>query len=296
MTLPTGRHGIAGAATAMALLSALTAPAEGQEPQGAFAGRPPLCLADDPRVEVLLLGSYHMANPGQDAFNLKADDVTTPERQAEVEALVRRLATFRPTRVAVEAPYADSVTWRSAYAAYRSGGRALAPNEREQIGFRLAAALAHDQIYPVDVRMPLNMAAVGTVAQRNPAHAKRMAEMQSFGQEAMRMMAGWLAGGSVSDMLYRMNQPSVLELAHSPYARFFLPVAEGEQYAGADMVATWYQRNLRILANLHRAIQAREDRVFVVFGQGHIPLLRQFVIDSPDLCLVDPLPFLVDER
>lgn len=76
--------------------------------------------------------------------------------------------------------------------------------------------------------------------------------------------------------------------------RFYFPVVEGEDYAGPDLVATWYRRNLRIMANLRRAIRGEHDRVLVVYGQGHIPLLRQFTADSPDLCLVDPLPFLID--
>ena len=298
------RPGAAVAALATGRAGWFAAPAFAQEPPGAFAQEPlgafaippEGCLADDSRVEVLLLGSYHMANPGQDAFNLDADDVTTPERQAEIQALVDRLATFRPTRVAVEAAYADSGDWQAAYRAYRSGERPMSPNEREQIGFRLAAQLGHERVYPIDVSLGLDFESVGGVAERDPEHGRRLAELESFGQEAMRTMAGWLANGTVSDMLYRMNQPATLHLAHTPYTRFFLPIVEGEQYAGADMVAAWYQRNLRILANIHRSIENDDDRVFVVYGQGHIPLLRRFVVESPELCIVDPLPFLVDER
>lgn len=285
------------AAALSALSCTLVAAAVGaQVPLGAFASPPAMCLVDDHRVEVLLLGSYHMANPGMDAFNIEADDVMDPTRQAEIRALVDRIAEFHPTRVAVEASYADTEEWQAAYEAYRSGERSLLPNEREQVGFRLAAQLDHERIYPIDVAMPLDFGTVAPLARRNPAHGARLAGMQSFGEDAVRLMGGWLAEGSVSDMLYRMNQPAVLEQAHMPYARFFLPIVEGEQYAGADMVATWYHRNLRIMANIHRTIEADDDRVFVVYGQGHIPLLRQFVTESPDLCLVDPLPFLIDER
>ena len=36
------------------------------------------------RAEVLVLGVYHMANPGRDVFDTQADDVLAPRRQAEM--------------------------------------------------------------------------------------------------------------------------------------------------------------------------------------------------------------------
>lgn len=92
-------------------------------------------------------------------------------------------------------------------------------------------------------------------------------------------------------MLYAMNRNEASELNHMPYIAYFAPIVHGENYAGANMVADWYKRNLRIFTNLTRTA-APDDRVFVVFGQGHIKTLRDFVIQHPDFCVVDPLPFL----
>lgn len=36
----------------------------------------------------MVLGSYHMANPGADVFNMQADDVLSTHRQKEMEELV----------------------------------------------------------------------------------------------------------------------------------------------------------------------------------------------------------------
>jgi hypothetical protein len=49
-----------------------------------------------PRAEVLVLGVYHMANPGRDVFNMKTDDVLAPKRQAEIVQLMRVLKAFGP--------------------------------------------------------------------------------------------------------------------------------------------------------------------------------------------------------
>ena len=55
------------------------------------------------RAEVLVLGVYHMANPGRDVFNMQADDVLAPKRQAEIAQLMEVLKKFQPTKIAIEA-------------------------------------------------------------------------------------------------------------------------------------------------------------------------------------------------
>ena len=35
----------------------------------------------------LLLGTYHMGNPGLDVHNVQADDVLSPKRQEEIQRL-----------------------------------------------------------------------------------------------------------------------------------------------------------------------------------------------------------------
>src|SRR5215813_2413914 len=54
------------------------------------------------RAEVLVLGTYHMANPGHDIFNMQADDVLKPKRQAEIAQLIEVLKKFHPTKIAIE--------------------------------------------------------------------------------------------------------------------------------------------------------------------------------------------------
>ena len=64
---------------------------------------PPQKPAAATRAEVLVLGVYHMANPGHDIFNMQADDVLAPKRQAEIAQLIAALKSFHPTKIAVEA-------------------------------------------------------------------------------------------------------------------------------------------------------------------------------------------------
>src|SRR5437660_9687017 len=54
-------------------------------------------------IQVMVLGTYHFGNPGQDLHNMKVDSVLTRAKQAELADVASRLAKFNPTKIAVEA-------------------------------------------------------------------------------------------------------------------------------------------------------------------------------------------------
>jgi hypothetical protein len=232
-------------------------------------------------VSLLILGSYHMSNPGQDMFNFKADDVLAPKRQEELQAVVDRLALWRPTKVAIEAPFGDSLVV-SQYQAYLRGEFPLGKSEEQQIGFRLAKQLGHETIYPIDVRMGLNNSALNSVIESDPMkYGPYMQDLQTIGELAMSNMSKWLSEGTIGAMLYKMNDPEIMDVSHSVYFRGFAPLVSGDNYAGVDFLNTWYHRNLRIFGNLHQISDRPDDRIFIIYGQGHVPLLQKFAEDSP---------------
>jgi len=70
-----------------------------------------------------------------------------------------------------------------------------------------------------------------------------------------------------------------------------LPLGAGDTQPGANVVAGWHARNLRICAQLLQAVKPG-DRAVVFFGQGHIYLLRQCLSEVPEVELIDPLRYL----
>ncbi|HJU86154.1 MAG TPA: DUF5694 domain-containing protein, partial [Gemmatimonadota bacterium] len=256
---------------------------------------PASCGSDDERIEVLLLGSYHMANPGADVFNVEADDVLAPGRQREIEEVVERLAAFQPTRVAIESVWGDT-TAPARYRAYRAGGHELSRGEEEQIGFRLAARMDLPDVDPIDADGDFPFGPVQALAESDSTLARLLADGFETGQAAVETMARWLAEGTIGETLYRMNTPEAIQGAHDPYLRFLLPIVDDASAPGADLLSAWYDRNIRIFANLHRMGLGPDDRVFLLFGAGHIPILRQLVVDSPYFCVEDPLIYLPAPR
>ena len=143
----------------------------------------------------------------------------------------------------------------------------------------------------VDYRVGLPTDRIGPLLEQAPDLGRYMGGMETYGQWAMATLGTWLSENTVGGMLYRMNLPEAIYWADVGYYQFFLPLAHEEEYTGADIVGTWFERNLKIFSNLHR-ISEPGDRVFVIYGAGHIPHLRYFAAQSPYFCVVDPLPFL----
>jgi hypothetical protein len=56
-----------------------------------------------PPPEILIIGSYHMANRGHDIYNMHADDVLLAKRQQEITQVIEVLKKFHPTKIAIEA-------------------------------------------------------------------------------------------------------------------------------------------------------------------------------------------------
>jgi Family of unknown function (DUF5694) len=248
------------------------------------------CL--DSATPVLLLGTYHMDNPGRDMMNLQVDDVLAPKRQREIAELVDDLARFRPTKILIEAEYGNPDA-QTKYSQYLAGKYELGRDEREQVAFRLARKMNLSQIYGVDFPMDLDDKGLNQLMKDDPDRTnKTMQALGVDGAQEMKKQQELLDRDTVVEFYRFQNSDEAIEHNHSFYFKYFVPLAEGTNYAGADLVASWYQRNLRILNNIERIGIQKNDRVFILFGQGHVKLLRDFINATPGFCVTETGSYL----
>ena len=62
--------------------------------------------------------------------------------------------------------------------------------------------------------------------------------------------------------------------------------------AGADILTSWYKRNLRMLANFHLSLDPGDTRALMLVGSGHNKILWDLIETSPLLCRIDAQSFL----
>jgi hypothetical protein len=243
-------------------------------------------LAADAPVAVMIVGDFHMSNPGRDLHNLSVDDMLAPKRQAQIAAVVAGLARFHPTAVAAEWP--AGITSRR-YADYRAGKLAPSHNEVVQLGFRLAAAAGLSEVHGIDVDGDFPFEAVQTYARAHGQSAWVDAANATVADFVARQ-GERLKTGTVGAVLRWLNDPA--SIAHgNDFYRSMLHVGGGAEQPGAALLTAWYERNFRICANLVQMAKPG-DRIVVFYGSGHSFLLRQCVSETPGFALVEPNAYL----
>ena len=253
-------------------------------------GFPAVC--DHGEVQVLIVGTYHFANPGRDVIRQDIDDVLLPKRQAELADLVTRLASWKPDRIAVEWPVSRTDTVRAQYARYLAGALPPSRNEVVQIGFRLASRLGHQAVYPIDddSRLDLNDS-LRAVDRRRPEFKRvrdSIIDMLQKGAEAENAL---MRKTTIREHLLRLNGDEALHGGNS-LGMFggYLAAGEGQNYGGPQFLAQWYARNFNMAHNLTRMLGHDVRRILVIVGSGHVPPLRNLLDEAPQFCPVSPLP------
>ncbi|HTT97842.1 MAG TPA: DUF5694 domain-containing protein [Rhizomicrobium sp.] len=252
-----------------------------------LAALPSLCGAAEP-VSVMIVGDFHMSNPGRDLHNMQADDMLAPGRQKEIAAVTDALAKFKPTLVAVEWP-ADIVDQR--YPQYLDGTLAPSHNEVVQLGFRLAKTAGLKSVAGIDVDGEFPYEAVDTYAK---AHGESdiLATAGAETERFVKQQSDMLAGGKVGSVLRFLNDPALVKNGNSFY-RTTLWIGGGTNQPGAELLTQWYRRNFLICANLVQRAKPG-DHVAVFYGSGHSFLLRQCVTEMPGYKLVEANDYLPD--
>ena len=236
----------------------------------------------------MILGVYHFDNPGLDLVKGRTVDHLSEAKQAEIAEVLDALAAFAPTRIVLEAP-PDTTALQERYQAFRRDACELTADEREQLGFQLARQFDLPRVHLADHPSGMDFEAL-----MGAARAAGDQRFLGWFEESIKVGAELMertASMSVRAALSELNRPELQEQTRALYLQL-ARAAHGDDYAGARVVAEWYRRNFCIFVNVTRAIESPDDRVLVLFGQGHAPYLRELVRSSPDLELVEPNAYL----
>lgn len=248
---------------------------------------------------VLLLGTFHFGYPNLDGHKTDSSryiDVKSPQRQKELEELADVIRRFKPSRIYIESshqPWIDSL-----YAEYRAGRFAMGRNEIFQLGFRVAGQLNLPRLYAVD-SWPFSNQYSKTYGWIDSLWDHEMPDDSLRDQYWGARYKNWYTasdsielGLTMLENFLLMAEPAVQQRMHGHYlASGFStrPLSENENgQQGPDRLSIWwYNRNLRIFNNILRTRPGPDDRILVLFGNGHMPILRHCFYSSPEFQIVE---------
>ncbi len=243
-----------------------------------------------PTATVMVLGVAHLVARRDVHNSVFEDSPLSPKRQAQIAAVVERLARFHPTKVLIEGSFGDPV-YAERYRQYLAGQFKLPANEIYQFGFKLAARAGDGTIYPIDADGPglddttpsgkriLAFLKAHFTDVPDPVHDAYIARSDQIERD-----------GTYLDLLRYLNTDAAIR-ANASWYSVMAGMGRDADDAGAVYVASWYARNVDIFSNIASVVRPG-DRVVVMMGQGHEYLLREFVRLDPRMTYVNALDYL----
>ncbi|MEM1131721.1 MAG: DUF5694 domain-containing protein [Pseudomonadota bacterium] len=259
----------------------------------AYAAEP---VQDDNPVQVMILGTYHFANPGQDVVNMEVDDVRTPKRQEELELLTKALAQWQPDRILVESQRSAPDFKDEKYTQFTAANLTENRNEIVQIGYRLASKMGHKAVYGFDEQPSAGepdyfpMGKVMAFAQANAMDGIIQGLIGQVREKSAEQQSKQ-ATQTIAESLLEHNDPGEIYPMHRALYYGLLQFGDGDDQPGAELNAYWYMRNAKMFGKL-QLIAEPGERIFVLVGSGHAYWLRHFVEETPGYVLTEPTPYL----
>ena len=271
-----------------------------------LAGSAQVVKADP--VEVMVVGFDHL---GQLYNKQPESDVFGPKKQAELAQLRAQLARFRPDAIMLEAEPREQPRLDSLYERYRAGQLAFTDlpegrGERYQVGFVLARQLKLPAPRGVDYYAATSQSLLSTG--HNISDFQRDLKLLQTTARPLRRMVQH-DSLSLYDYLALANQPALVALSHRAMFNTPAMVTSGTfsatgtntqdlgrvdtAYIGAHYITLFYNRNLKIYANILRAQQQTQARrVFVMMGQNHVGVLEELFAANPSYQVVHAATYL----
>lgn len=218
---------------------------------------------------VLVMGVFHFRY---------VDDILEPYRQKEIQELSQRIAEFRPTKVCVEEVLERNDELNKEYQKFLSGDSELLADEIQQLGYRIARDLGHEQIYATDY-MHLDQADKDLLERGFEEAEKKQPELYNESNEWVERLHKMFKPGTVLEMIRNNNDDELNAFDHQYYIRYRARFGEYPDYIGSFWLRWWYMRNLIIYSNIAR-LATEDDRILVIYGSSHNYLLKQFIRES----------------
>lgn len=241
--------------------------------------------------QVLTLGTFHFdrSRDGSDVVAKEHIDVSTHTNQKEIARIVAQLVSFNPGKIAVEWRPSYQRTMDSLYTAYLQGNYDLEKQETFQIGFRVAKKLGHTKVYCIDNNPPF------------PEYIDAIDHWENYA-DSLGHLALWNAYdlenkkmNTYMDTIQRhLNVYEYLKVINSEkhsirqkqlWTTGLINVGYESPYLGADVVARWYQRNIRLFAHAKNLVR-EDDNLLIIYGGAHKWILDELFESTPDFQVV----------
>ncbi|WP_291114255.1 DUF5694 domain-containing protein [Flavobacterium sp. UBA6135] len=248
--------------------------------------------------EVLLIGTFHFHNPGLDLAKTDKFDVLSQASQAELDNIANKIKAFAPDKLFVEWDYNQGVKLDSLYSLYVDNTyfeyiakkhpttSFFKENEIFQLGFRIAKLCNHKKVYAIDVKtvfpfdsLMLSLERANQIALKEKIFS-RIKEFEVKDNDNRKKM-------TLTQLMVAYNEQSLRDLDLGSYISLFNRAGGITDFAGANLVASWYRRNLMMYSLVQKSTTEIDKKIVILLGASHVALFKQFIDLDENLKVVE---------
>lgn len=260
------------------------------EPVEASYLKPPSEFFPKEKTKVLVVGTFHFDYPGLDV-NKTADedkiDVLVEPKKSEVTDVVEYIKGFKPTKIAIEA--FDNWEATDKLRGYNEGKYRDERDERFQLAIRLASELKLDTLYSINA----NSFDEDLIKLDSAYFEKLFRDFDLQNDDPYNAYyQAWYKEDSRNipkiNLLEYLKHINSRESHQYGFGAYLVGDFKLDNSRGADILSIWwYNRNLRIFRKLQQITESTNDRILVIFGNGHAEILRQLLESSPEFEFIE---------
>ncbi|KOY88249.1 hypothetical protein AD998_15990 [bacterium 336/3] len=242
------------------------------------------------KAHVLVVGTFHFDYPNLDVNKTSNEDkidVLTEPKKKEITELVNYIKKFKPTKIAIEA----FPNWKATekLKKYKKGEFKNERDERFQLAMRIATELQLDTLYSIDAEsLDNDLMKVDSVFIQKIFKDFDFQSNDKYNEMYSKMFHYEDKLPSKMNLLKYFKMINSDEYHKLGFGAYLIGDFKLENQRGADILSIWwYNRNLRIFRKLQEITESSQDRILVIFGNGHASILRQLLESSPEYKFVE---------
>lgn len=242
------------------------------------------------KIQVLNFATFHMG-ASSDANTVEFDE-ENQKNQQDAKAIAALISAFKPTVVCVEVPPSKNDELNEEYQEFLNNPENASTyyGEVGLVAFEVGRNNSIARLHGIDHKMEYNYNINSELV--NLLDSLTYNKFLSDPFASVKDLNALEEGIPLMEKLQRMNHPKFLDFLITANADILTHVGTENGFEGADEAAKYYQRNLRIYANLNRIPLDTTDRVFILSGGSHTAFLNGFLKRSLKYEVVDTFDYL----
>ena len=235
-----------------------------------------ITFKDANKISVLNLGIFHL---GQTSDEHSTEYNEQDKKNAkDIKDVCQLIAQFKPTIIFVEADPKTNENIREVYLQYiknPKGKSIYSNNEIQILGFEIGRLSNTKKILGFDHQLGYNYD-LSEVAKNENCSDYFVIEKQLEKEVEKHPLKSTL-----KETLLDINTQNYYDLLINFNADMLLYANSKNGFEGADEAAKFYQRNLRMFANINKIKTTKSDRILIISGATHAAFLNDFMSRSP---------------